>query len=264
MNVQEARLANVFPELFHCTGFAIFGKATGNGRIFHGRVLDYLRGVGLEQNAVIFVHQPDYGHAWVNIGYAGFIGSVTAMNDQGISIGEMGGNGYGNWDGKPMAHLIREVMEKASTLDEAVQIMRESPRTCQYYYVIADGKIPDAIGISASPTEFVTIKPGESNPRLPHPLEDTVMMSAGERYETLSARVKDQYGHIDPEAARKLMAPPVCMKSNIQSVLFAPDRLSFWVANADADHVASLSRFTRFNLKDLLAEESGADKKNGK
>jgi len=29
------------------------------------------------------VYQPEYGNAWVNLGYAGFIGSVTAMNERG-------------------------------------------------------------------------------------------------------------------------------------------------------------------------------------
>ncbi|HET6248893.1 MAG TPA: C45 family peptidase [Tepidisphaeraceae bacterium] len=252
MNPQEARLANFFPELFHCSGFALMGKATADGHIYHGRVLDYLKGVGLEQNAVTIVHQPDYGHAWINISYAGFVGSVTAMNDQGISIGEMGGGGYGNWDGKPMAHLVREVMEKASTLDEAVKIMRDSPRTCQYYYVIADGKTHDAVGVSANPKEFVTIKPGEFHPLLPRPEPDTVLLSAGKRYETLTARVKENYGHFDAESARKLMDPPVCMNSNIQSVLFEPDTLDLWVANADGEHVASLTRYTHYNLRELL------------
>ncbi|HXE55011.1 MAG TPA: C45 family peptidase, partial [Tepidisphaeraceae bacterium] len=188
MDHQEARLANFFPELFHCTGFSLFGKATSDGHMYHGRVLDYLRGVGLEQNAVVMIYQPDYGNAWVNCGYAGFIGSVTAMNEKGISIGEMGGNGYGNWDGKPMAELVREVMEKANTLDEAVQIIRDSPRTCQYYYVISDGKTKQAVGIAATPTEFRVIKPGEAVPELPHAFADAVLMSAGDRYETLAQR----------------------------------------------------------------------------
>jgi outer membrane lipoprotein-sorting protein len=253
MNAQEARLANFFPELFHCSGFAIFGKATSDGHIYHGRVLDYLRGVGLEQHAVTIVHQPDVGHAWINISYAGFVGSVTAMNDQGISIGEMGGGGYGAWDGKPMAHLVREVMENAGTLDEAVKIMRESPRTCQYYYVIADGKTHTAIGISANPKEFITIKPGESHPLLPRPQPDAVLLSAGQRYEELVNRVQGNYGHFDADSARKLMDPPVCMKSNIQSVLFQPDTLDLWVANADSEHVASETRYTHYNLRELLA-----------
>ncbi len=127
VRIEEVRLANFFPELFHCSGFALFGDATAGGRMFHGRILDYLKGVGLEQNACVIVVQPDEGHAWVNVGYAGFIGSVTAMNEKHIAIGEMGGRGEGHWDGKPMAQLMREVMEKASTIDEAVEIMRRKP-----------------------------------------------------------------------------------------------------------------------------------------
>ena len=249
---QEARLANFFPELFHCSGFALFGKATGDSHIYHGRVLDYLRGVGLEQNAVVTVYQPDEGNAWVNLGYVGFIGSVTAMNEKKISIGEMGGEGYGNWDGKPMAELVREVMEKADTLDDAVRVMRNSPRTCHYYYVIADGKTRQALAIEATPTTFRTMKPGQAVPELPHAFDDAVLLSAGDRYETLAGRVKDRYGNFDARAARDLMYPPVCMTSNIQSVLFEPDTLDFWVANADSQHVASAARYTHYNLKKLL------------
>ena len=51
------------------------------------------------------------------------------------------------------------------------------------------------------------------------------------------------------------MDPPVCMKSNIQSVLFEPDTLDFWVANADGRNVASETRYTHYNLKSLLKSE---------
>jgi hypothetical protein len=255
MDHQESRLANFFPELFHCSGFSMYGKATKDGHMFHGRVLDYLKGVGLEQNAVVMVYQPDYGNAWVNLGYAGFIGSVTAMNEKGISIGEMGGGGYGDWDGKPMAELMREVMEKANTLDDAVRIMRESPRTCHYYYVISDGKTKQAVGISATPTEFLVVHPGQAVPQLPRAFDDAVLLSAGSRYEELCNRVKSNYGTFDADRARELMSRPVCMTSNIQSVLFEPDTLDFWVANADAQHVASGARYTHYNLKELLKSE---------
>lgn len=250
---EEARLANFFPELFHCSGFALFGDATTGGRIFHGRVLDYMKGVGLEQSAVVIVHQPDQGHAWVNISYAGFIGSVTAMNAKHIAIGEMGGRGEGQWDGKPMAQLVREVMEKAGTLDEAVEIMRRGPRTCEYYYVISDGRTKRAVGIAATPTKFEVILPNQAHPELPHAIKDAVLMSADERYEELARRVKGGFGKFDADSARGLMTRPVCATSNIHSVLFAPDTLDFWVANADAKNVASHTRYTHYNLKELLA-----------
>ncbi len=252
---EEVRLANFFPEMFHCSGFAVFGKATEDGRLYHGRVLDYLRGLGLEQSAVVMVFQPDRGNAWVNVGYAGFIGSVTAMNEKGVAIGEMGGRGEGEWDGKPMAQLVREVMERANTLEEAVEIMRKGPRTCEYYYVISDGKSRRAVGIAATPTRFETIAPGETHPQLPHSIADAVLMSAGDRYEELARRVKANHGKLDAAGARDLMKRPVAMTSNIHCALFAPETFDFWVANADSENVAAHTRYTHYNLKELLAPE---------
>jgi hypothetical protein len=48
------------------------------------------------------------------------------------------------------------------------------------------------------------------------------------------------------------------MTSNIQSVLFAPDTLDFWVANADGKNVASETRFTKYNLRELLDSKPAA------
>ena len=249
---EEIRLSNFFPELFHCSGFALFGDATVGGKMYHGRILDYLRGMGLEQNAVVIVSKPDKGNAWVNVSYAGFIGSVTAMNEKHVAIGEMGGRGEGNWDGKPMAQLVREVMEKANNLDEAVAIMRKGPRTCEYYYVISDAKTKAAAGIAATSTTFEVVKPGEAHPRLPHAIKDAVLMSAGDRYEELAKRVQASHGKFTADNARDLMTRPVCMNSNIHSVLFDPETLDFWVANADSKNPASHTRYTKYNLAELL------------
>ena len=252
LDAEEVRLANFFPELFHCSGFALMGGATQGGRIYHGRVLDYMKGVGLEPNAVVIVSQPEQGHAWINVSYAGFIGSVTAMNAAHISIGEMGGRGEGNWDGKPMAQLVREVMENAGTLDEAVEIMRRAPRTCEYYYVIADGRTKQAVGIKATPEKFEVVRPGEAHPQLDTPVKDTVLLSAGDRYAELVRRVQVGHGKFDADSARELMTSPVCMSSNIHSVLFAPDTLELWVANADDKNPASHTRYTHYHLGELL------------
>ncbi len=250
--VSEVRLANFFPELFHCSGFALFGQATEGGQMYHGRVLDYLRGVGLEQNAVVIVHQPDAGHAWVNVSYAGFVGSVTAMNEHQLSIGEMGGRGEGNWDGVPMSQLMRMVMEQCVDLDEAIALMRRTPRTCEYYYVLADGKTRRAVGIAATPEKFELVWPGQTHPLLPDAFPDTVLLSAGDRYKELVSRVDSGYGRFDEVSARQLMSRPVAMNSNIQSVLFAPETLDLWVAHADSKNVASAARYTHYNLRQLL------------
>lgn len=252
ISLEEIRLTNVFPELFHCSGFALFNQATADGKLYHGRILDYITELGLQFHAVVYIVKPEGSHAFANIGYAGFIGSVSGMNEHQVALGEMGGRGEGDWDGMPMGFLMREGLERAQTLDEAVAIFRDTPRTCEYYYVISDGKIPDARGLATSPSRFDVVEPNQLHPLLPHPMADAVLLSAGDRYENLVKRVRQDYGNIDLEKAIRLMDRPVAMKSNLHNVLFVPQSLEFWVANAGAGTPACNEPYTRYSLKELL------------
>ncbi len=252
ISLEEIRLTNVFPALFHCSGFALFDSATVDGVLYHGRVLDYITELGLQYYPLVQILQPEESHAFANIGYPGFIGSVSGMNDQQVAFGEMGGGGVGDWDGMPMAFLMREGMERAGTLEEALAIFRDTPRTCEYYYVISDGKIPDARGLATTPDKFEVVKPGEFNEFLNEPVKDAVLMSAGNRYKKLVERVKSQYGKIDREMAIRIMDRPVAMKSNLHNVLFAPQSLEFWVANAGSGTPACNEPYSHYIIEALL------------
>jgi hypothetical protein len=52
VELRKLQLANVFPALFHCSGFALFAQATEGGKLYHGRVLDYMTHLGLQKHAV--------------------------------------------------------------------------------------------------------------------------------------------------------------------------------------------------------------------
>jgi isopenicillin-N N-acyltransferase like protein len=250
------RLMNIFPEQFHCSGFALFGKATQDGKLLHGRILDYITKARLQHYALVTIAQPKGFNTFITVGYTGFIGSVTGMNQKEIAIGEMGGKGQGNWDGMPMSYLVRKALEEADSLDKAVTIFRTTPRTCEYYYVISDGKIPDARGLACTPKMFDVVEPNKFNPRLNKPIADAILLSEGKRYEELVARVKKQYGVIDSNAARGLMTRPVAMEANLHDVLFAPSSLEFWVANAADPSIekyqACYQKYYHYDLKELL------------
>ena len=109
-----------------------------------------------------------------------------------------------------------------------------------------------SVGIKATPEIFEVVHPGEAHPQLSQPVADTVLMSAGDRYIELARRVKAGHGKFDMESARALMTRPVCMNSNIHSVLFQTDTLDFWVANADSQNPAAHARYTHYNLAELL------------
>ncbi len=253
LKIEEVRMGNFIPELFHCSGFAVMDSATVDGTLYHGRVLDYAIDWQLQDHAVLIVCEPDGEIPFVNISYAGFIGSVTGMNSRHVSIGEMGGGGLGHWDGMPMALLVREVLQSARDLDEAIAMMRDHPRTCQYFYVVADGNTNRAVGMEASWDRFETIQPGQAHPLLNKPVKDTVLLSSDRRYDELARRAKDRHGHIDVEGALRLMDLPVALKSNLHDVLFAPKSTDLWVANASHDRKpAATQPYAHFNLAELL------------
>lgn len=243
---------NVFPELFHCSGFAVFDSATADGTLYHGRVLDYMTTIGLQDAATTFVIAVDGKIPFANVGYAGFIGSVTGMNAEAISLGEMGGGGEGQWDGVPMATLMRRALEECSTLDEVKQLWTENPRTCEYYYVFADGKTNQAVGVAAVPEKVEFIAPGQADPRLGKGIPDAVVLSAGERLQTLRQRVLKNHGRIDAEAAIGLMNRPVAMQSNLHNALFVPAKRILYVANATHDQPAAQCKYVRYDLQELL------------
>jgi isopenicillin-N N-acyltransferase-like protein len=253
---RDVMIANFIPELFHCSGFAVMNSTTRDGTLYHGRILDYSTDWRLQEHAVLVIAEPDGGIPFVNVTYAGFVGSVTGMNAEHVSIGEMGGRGAGHWDGEPMAFLVRRVLEEAHDLDEALAVFRDSKRTCEYYYVIADGKTNRAAGVAARWNHFETVEPGQAHPLLPEAIEDAVVLSAGERYTELVRRVRAQKGTIDAEAALRLMDRPVAMKSNLHCVLFEPASTRFWVANASrAGAPAASQRYFPFQLRELLGHE---------
>jgi isopenicillin-N N-acyltransferase like protein len=257
MDQQEIIASNFIPEMFHCSGFALSGSATKDGTLYHGRILDYGCDWRLQEHAVLTVAEPDGKIPFVNVTYAGFVGSVTGMNAERVSIGEMGGRGLGHWDGVPMALLVRMALEESHSLDEAVAVFRDHPRTCEYYYVVADGETGKGVGMEASWDVFNVIRMGESHAKLPHAVKDAVLLSAGDRYEELARRVQAGIGTFDAESARHLMDRPVAMKSNLHSVLFETTTTRMWVANASKDAQPAVTQpYHEFSLKELLTHKA--------
>ncbi|MGA2035335.1 MAG: C45 family autoproteolytic acyltransferase/hydrolase [Thermoguttaceae bacterium] len=259
---RDGRAANLFPERFHCSGVAVRGKATSDGKVLHARVLDYMRDIHLQTGAAVTVFLPEGRRKWVSLGYGGFIGTVTAMNDKGLAVGEMGGRGEGDWDGMPMSFLLRDLMERADSVDAALEILRRAPRTCEYYYVLSD-KSRAVAGVYCTPRQMTVLGPGQQHARLPRVPEDTVFISGGRRAEILSQRLQKEYGKIDPATLIDIIKRPVAMDSNLHDAIFAAETLDLWVADAGRDAPACDEPYAHFNLHALLRfyENANAERK---
>jgi hypothetical protein len=107
--------------------------------------------------------------------------------------------------------------------------------------------------MEASWDKMTVIKPGASDPRLPKPVKDCALLSAGDRYNELVRRVEAGHGTFTPETALRLMDRGVAMKSNLHNVLFEPKTTRFWVANATTDkRPAADQPYHQFQLSELL------------
>jgi hypothetical protein len=152
-----------------------------------------------------------------------------------------------------MSLLVRMALEEAGDLEAAIGIFRDHPRTCAYYYVIADGKSGQAVGMEASWDVFGLVRMGEAHPRLPHADKDAVLLSVGDRYEELVRRVQAGFGTFDAQSARALMSRPVAMKSNLHSVLFEPRSTRLWVAHASIDGAPAVTQpYQSLQVSELL------------
>lgn len=145
-------------ERLACSAIAVWGSATADGRLYQVRNLEYTMDAGLQDHPVLVVYLPERGIAHVNVAFAGFVGSLTGMNAQGIALSEIGGwdemIAPVDFDGVPFYVLFRDILQDAACLDAALDMMQRAKRIKEYYYVIGDGRRRQAVAIDASPARL--------------------------------------------------------------------------------------------------------------
>ncbi len=279
------RLHAIPDRTYACSNLAAWGQATREGRLLHVRNLDWNIDAGIQQFATVFVVHPTGKHAFVNVGWAGFIGVLTGANDAQLSVGQVGAETTdATFRGEPMAFVIRRMLETSGGLEHATTLVRQAQRTVGVNYVIADAKartarvvettqhylrvfeaddaaehavpyarpMPDAVfraDTAMDPTirERQIASGGDPTRR---GVEDPAGSSAYDvRYLGQAEGLTRHRGALDPLAAQEI-ARTVAPSSNIQSVIFAWPTM--WVANAQGQTPAAQTTFYQFDLEELL------------
>ena len=261
LTAKQGREIGFFPELFHCSGIAVRGKASVDGQVIHARVLDYMRDLGLSSTGNIQIYLPENYNAFLSVSFAGFNGTVTAMNEKGLAMGEMGGRGDNRWDGLPMSYLMRRIMEECSSVEEAKKLIAENPLTCEYYYVLSDrsGNMTAVETQAGQPPVFLA--PGEEYSKLLKSFEDIVWITAPPRQEVLSKRLQQHYGKIDTEIMKEIIKRPVAMSSNLHNAIFLPETLDVHFSYSSGNTLGCDNTYYKINLQELIDHYRAALKK---
>lgn len=241
-----------------CSNVGATGKATADGKLYSMRILDWglHKSSKLHEYPLFTVTVPENGVTSVNVGWVGFLGAVTGMNAEGITLGEMGYGDppYETLAGCPMPFMLRNVLSYAHNLDDVTRILRDSPPTGSFVFLMTDGKVGKSQMYVKDPKRFVSFEPGQEVRDVNYKgkeehLPAIEQISYGGHFnEKMTEILKAEYGKISPETFMRIV-PEIAMKSNFQNTIYEPAGLQLWVSNAKSKSEWAASQpYTHFDL----------------
>jgi hypothetical protein len=221
---------HMLPELTKgsCSMAGAWKEATVDGKTIQLRSLDYITDV-FENYPAISVYHPEQANqnAFINIGFVGFVGAITGMNDKQMAISEIGvsypddtfGQGIDNMPpekvkGTPFVFMLRDILEHTATLDASIKMREERERTCNLVLAVGDGKAEHVYGIQYSgrvlnPFDDTNYLP--ANESWSNPSPNTVFCGMDWLCPSFSEVLNDQltkyWGELSPEVMIKNVLP---------------------------------------------------------
>jgi len=100
------------------------------------------------KHAAILVYHPSNekdGHTFANIGFIGFLGSISGINENHMAISEIGvsypDDSFGKESriGNPFTYVLRDILQFDKSLDESINRLQNTRRTCNLLFGVGDG-----------------------------------------------------------------------------------------------------------------------------
>ena len=146
------------PFVVGCTGFIAGPGSTDGAHWLLARNFDFDGGPVFDRDKIVSFVRPSSGHAFVSVSFTGFVGAVSGMNDQRLAVAI---NAAGTDDppnaGTPMTLIVREILEEASSLDEAEAILRKRKGFVSENVMVVDGDAGEAALFEVSPSQLARV-----------------------------------------------------------------------------------------------------------
>jgi hypothetical protein len=234
-----------------CSALIVKGSATVDGHVYQLRILDFGPGAGLEKLPLITVYHPTRPgeNAFVSVGWVGFSGMVSGMNERKVAVSEMG---YGSHPGEtlagePMIFLLKRMLRYSDNAESAVTTIRGAQRNNEYAYGIGDGT-GGAYGLITS-REQCKIFPVNTFPEIDYgkavlPQFKDVMYAGHDSVKQCKL-VGQMTGKFDLEKIKE-MTRQIAMKSNLHVVIYDLTTGDMWIANRHGRIRAADSEYVKF------------------
>ncbi len=132
-------------KLFACSALLVEADRSATGGPLLGRNLDYPSLDYAHEYSLVTVYKPAGAkHAFASIGFPGLVGSLSGMNDAGLSVAILEvfqvrlGKKWFDGSGTPYALCYRRILEECATIAEAKDLLEGMKRTTTTNLVVAD------------------------------------------------------------------------------------------------------------------------------
>lgn len=194
-------------------------QAQAPARVWIGRTfaLAGLDDGGEAAYPVVSIVRPDGRTAWAGIGWPGSLGVVTGINAHGIAVmvdPARTADVRPTRTARPVALLVRTILEQATTLDDAIKLIEGTPTLGTAVIVVVDGTSGRWVQVERTPNKAIT----ERNPKQPA-IGDVLTTHAlsGDPENDRASRILSTKGRV--ERAAKLVRAPLADVAAMAAVL---------------------------------------------
>lgn len=141
--------------LVGCSSFAAWGNKSDDGSLILGRNFDFYAGDEFAKDKMVAFVKPDKGIPFMMVTWPGMIGAVSGMNNEGLTITINAAKSKIPLVAKtPISILTREILQYASTTDEAIAIAKKRKVFVSESIMVGSALDKKAILIEVSPNNF--------------------------------------------------------------------------------------------------------------
>ncbi|MBI5779142.1 MAG: hypothetical protein HZA49_06765 [Planctomycetes bacterium] len=223
------------PKFPMCSVIISSGLASKDKQTIFGRNLDYLPlGIATYYNMITIYH-PDNKKSFASIIWPGFAGVLSGINQDGLAIAMLVSlDGTDSDDGMPSVILLRKIMENASDINQAIEVIKSADRSAPINLAMVDANNQSVIaeithnraslrypekGLLFSTNWFVS--------------PDMNQVKGDNRYVDMVRMADKYYGQLDMEKVISVLRAVKIDNINLQSmVIFPKERILYFASGS--------------------------------